>query len=65
MEFNVPAKEMKELAAGAIVIWGKSSVKHKGSISVALGNGQQANDHDEDQRTELNGYANFRVFMPK
>lgn len=64
-EVNVPAKDLKKLPAGAVVVWGKTAKSPHGHISVALGDGREASDHIDTQRTQLRGYTNVRVFLPK
>lgn len=64
-EARVSAKELKNLPAGAVVVWGKTAASPHGHISVALGDGREASDHIETQMTHLRGYQNFRVFLPK
>lgn len=61
---SIRAKDLPKLPAGAVVVWGKTSVSPHGHISVALGNGNEASDHIDEQRTQLRGHTNFRVFMP-
>ena len=57
--------DLPNLPAGVIVVWGKTDKSPYGHISVALGDGEEASDHLEKQHTNLRGYENFRVFMPK
>ena len=64
-EVNVSAEELSGLPAGAIVVWGKTDVSPDGHISIALGDGREASDHIDTQRTHLRGFTNFRVFIPK
>lgn len=61
---SVRPKDLPKLPAGAIVVWGKTAASPHGHISVALGNGREASDHIDEQRTQLRGHTNFRVFMP-
>lgn len=61
---GVKASTLPKLPAGAIVVWGKTGVSPHGHISVALGDGREASDHIDRQRTQLRGHTNFRVFMP-
>lgn len=63
-EVKIRPSELKKLPAGAIVVWGKTNASPHGHISVALGDGREASDHIDRQRTDLRGYTNFRVFMP-
>ena len=64
-EVNVSTEELSKLPAGAIVVWGKTNVSPDGHISIALGDGREASDHIDTQRTHLRGFTNFRVFIPK
>jgi hypothetical protein len=64
-EVNVSAQELSKLPAGAIVVWGKTDASPDGHISIALGDGREASDHIDTQRTHLRGFTNFRVFIPK
>lgn len=61
---NIRPQDLKDLPAGAIVVWGKTGVSKHGHISVSLGDGREASDHVDTQRTQLRGHTNFRVFMP-
>jgi len=61
---NIKAADLPKLPAGAIVVWGKTGPSPHGHISVSLGNGKEASDHVDVQRTQLRGHTNFRVFMP-
>ena len=63
-EIKVKPENLPKLQAGAIVVWGYTSVSPHGHISIALGDGREASDHIEPQRTELRGYTNCRVFVP-
>lgn len=64
-EVKVTASDLKKLAPGSIVVWGKTKASPHGHISIALGNGKEASDHVNTQLTSLRGYQNFRVFTPK
>jgi len=57
--------QLRNLPAGAVVVWGKTGASPYGHISVALGNGREASDYTGPQMTSLRGHTNFRVFMPK
>lgn len=63
-EIHMRNTELTKLPAGAIVVWGKTSASPHGHISVCLGDGREASDHIEEQRSDLRGYTNFRVFLP-
>jgi peptidoglycan hydrolase-like protein with peptidoglycan-binding domain len=63
-EVKVPTSSLRSLPAGAIVVWGKTKDSPHGHISVALGDGREASDHIDRQRTNLRGYTNARVFVP-
>lgn len=55
--------DLKNLPAGAIVVWGNNSAHPHGHISIALGDGREASDHIANQYTNSgNGY---HIFMPK
>ena len=57
------ASDLKNLPAGAIVVWGNNSAHPHGHISIALGDGREASDHIANQYTNSgNGY---HIFMPK
>jgi peptidoglycan hydrolase-like protein with peptidoglycan-binding domain len=64
-EVKVKPSDLKKLAPGSIVVWGKTKVSPHGHISVAIGNGKEASDHVASQMTSLRGHQNFRVFTPK
>ena len=57
--------DLPKLPAGAIVVWGQTSASPHGHIAVAQGNGQESSDFVGAQHTNLRGFTNFRVFMPK
>ena len=58
-----PASKLKSLPAGAIVVWNQKAGHPHGHISIALGNGQEASDHIQNQIT---GYgSSYAVYMPK
>ena len=59
-----PAPELGDLPPGAVVVWGRTAASPDGHISVALGDGREASDHIDQQRTHLRGYTNYRVFFP-
>ena len=62
--YEVYSYNLRDLPAGAVVVWGKGSSR-SGHISVALGNGQEASDHIATQMTYHYGGAPSRVFYPK
>lgn len=62
-EITVSPDQLKDLPPGAVVVWGQTDVSPHGHISVALGNGQEASDHIQDQMTSLRGHQNYRVFI--
>lgn len=64
-ERKIPASELGNLPAGAVVVWGKTNKSKDGHISIALGNGKEASDHVSNQLQALRGFSNFRVFIPK
>ena len=53
--------ELKNLPAGAVVVWSPKSGHPYGHISVALGNGYEASDHVQRQ---MEDYSKCRVFIP-
>ena len=58
-----PASKLKSLPPGAIVVWDRKEGHPHGHISIALGNGQEASDHIQNQIT---GYgSSYVVYMPK
>lgn len=58
-----PASKLKSLPPGAIVVWDRKEGHPHGHISIALGNGQEASDHIQNQIT---GYGScYVVYMPK
>lgn len=63
-EMQVSASNLRELPAGAAVVWGRTGSSPHGHISIALGDGREASDHIDVQRTQLRGHTNVRVFMP-
>ncbi len=60
-EVKVDRDELKELPAGAVVVWDKSAGKQHGHISIALGDGREASDHIQQQMTSR---PKYRVFLP-
>lgn len=63
-EIQVSPDQLRDLPAGAVVVWDKTSASPHGHISVALGNGQEASDHVQSQITSLRGSNDYRVFVP-
>lgn len=63
-EISVSPGQLRELPAGAVVVWGRTGVSPHGHISVALGDGREASDHVQRQMTSLRGHTNYRVFIP-
>ena len=58
-----PASKLRSLPPGAIVVWNQKTGHPHGHISIALGNGQEASDHIQNQIT---GYgSSYTVYMPK
>ncbi len=55
--------DLKNLPAGAIVVWGKNGAHPHGHISIALGDGREASDHIANQYTNSGG--GYHIFMPK
>lgn len=64
-EVRVSRAQLKDLPAGAVVVWGPNQAAGKphGHISIALGNGREASDKHRNQITNKN--ATYRVFIPK
>lgn len=61
---NYPnAENLRNLPAGAIVIWDKCDQYPHGHISIALGDGTEASDCIRNQITRL-GTSSYHVFMP-
>lgn len=63
-EVSVPQSQLRNLPAGAVVVWGQTNRSPHGHISVALGDGREASDHVQRQITSLRGASNYRVFVP-
>jgi hypothetical protein len=63
-EVRVSGQQLRELPAGAVVVWGKTAASPDGHISVALGDGREASDHIDVQRLSLRGDSQPRVFLP-
>jgi len=74
-EVNISASDLSNLPRGAVVVWGRSSAKPYGHVSVALGGGREASDHIQRQITGGRygtDFGNgpdpqgrqFRVFLP-
>ena len=75
-EVNVSASDLRNLPAGAVVVWGRSAAKPYGHVTVSLGNGNEASDHVQRMitggryGTDFGHGADpqgrqFRVFMPQ
>jgi len=62
-EVAAPA-DLRQLPAGAVVVWGRTGASPHGHISIALGDGREASDHVDRQRNNLRGHRNARVFVP-
>ena len=62
--YEVSVGSLRNLPAGAVVVWGKGRSPH-GHISVALGDGREASDHVAWQMTYHYGGAPARVFYPQ
>ena len=75
-EVNVSGGDLRNLPAGAVVVWGRSGAKPYGHVSVALGGGREASDHLQNQITGGRYGTDFgngpdpqgrqcRVFLPR
>jgi hypothetical protein len=64
-EVRVNGQQLRELPAGAVVVWGKTAASPDGHISIALGDGREASDHIDVQRLSLRGDSQPRVFLPR
>lgn len=74
-EVNLTPGDLSSLPRGAVVVWGRSSAKPFGHVSVTLGNGTEASDHiqaqirggrygtDFGRGPDAQG-RQFRVFLP-
>lgn len=61
----VSKDELKNLPAGAVVVWGKGdteNTKH-GHISISLGDGRESSDHITAQYQSC-GNGTYRIFLP-
>ena len=63
-EINATGNQLKNLPAGAVVVWGRTGASPHGHISIADGRGNEMSDHIDRQRTQLRGDRNARVFLP-
>jgi hypothetical protein len=63
-EIKVDSDSLGELKPGSIVVWSKCKGHPFGHASVALGDGNEASDHIQEQITYLGKGATFRVFIP-
>ena len=62
-EIKVKKNELKELPAGAIVVWDRGKKHKDGHISIASGDGHQFSSKVRDQITNYG--TKHRVFIPK
>jgi len=62
-EVNVQRNDLKNLPAGAVVVWDRCPGHKHGHISIALGDGREASDHIQQQMTNYG--PRYRVFLPK
>ncbi|OGI19761.1 MAG: hypothetical protein A2287_01710 [Candidatus Melainabacteria bacterium RIFOXYA12_FULL_32_12] len=61
-EVSVPANKLKDLPAGAIVVWNRSASHVHGHISIASGDGREFSDRT---RNQISNYGtDYRVFIP-
>lgn len=65
-EVKVSKADLKNLPAGAVVVWNRTADNSKphGHISISLGDGREASDHLTNQYQSC-GDGTFRVFLPK
>ena len=61
---GVKSSQLKDLPAGAVVVWAQSPGHPHGHISISLGDGREASDVIRKQATAV-GTGSFRVFVPK
>lgn len=61
-EVKISASDLKNLPAGAIVVWDRTAGKPHGHVSIALGGGKEASDHIQSQITNYG--SQHRVFLP-
>jgi|GEM_PF-2435432 len=64
-EINATGDQLRNLPAGAVVVWGQTAASPHGHISIADGRGNEMSDHIDRQRTQLRGDRNARVFLPQ
>lgn len=62
-EVHVTVAELKQLPAGAIVVWDKGNSR-SGHISIADGQGKEISDHVSPQMLSHYGGAGHRAFLP-
>ena len=55
--------DLRNLPAGCIVVWDRTSNNEHGHISISLGDGMEASDHVQKQIVYNDGIA-YRVFVP-
>ncbi|MEE2902897.1 MAG: SafA/ExsA family spore coat assembly protein [Myxococcota bacterium] len=63
-EINATGNQLRNLPAGAVVVWGQTGASPHGHISIADGRGNEMSDHIARQKTQLRGDRNARVFLP-
>ncbi|HNW26778.1 MAG TPA: hypothetical protein PKI94_08335 [Candidatus Gastranaerophilaceae bacterium] len=61
-QVQVSRNDLKNLPAGCIIVWNRTSKNPHGHIAVTLGNGKEASDHVQNLITNMN--ASFTVFAP-
>lgn len=61
-QVQVTRNDLKDLPAGCIIVWAKTSKNPHGHIAVTLGNGKEASDHVQSLITNRN--ASFSVYAP-
>lgn len=62
-EIQVNPKDLGQLPAGAVVVWGRGAGHPHGHISISMGDGREASDKI---RKQITGYGTrVRVFVPR
>ncbi len=61
-QVQVSRGNLRNLPAGCIIVWNRTSRNPHGHIAVTLGNGKEASDHVQNLITNMN--TSFTVFAP-